>query len=113
MKTEYPLVLCFYMSNDVITSPMIEMYVESINLMIKEKDLNMVALFLPCGNNESERVECINPILVEKTDMEKINKLVEDIKTQFSVGIDVNFSNEEINIDEKQCNCNNRDCECR
>lgn len=110
MKTEYPLILCFYIDNDILASPMIETYVESINLMIKEKDLNMVALFLPCGINDTERVECINPILVEKTDMDKINRLVEDIKLQFSVGSD---SPNIINVDEHQCNCNNEDCGCR
>ena len=110
MKTEYPLILAFYLDRDILTSPMIESYVESINLMIKEKDLNMVALFLPCGIDESERVECINPILVEKTDMEKINKLVEDIKIQFSVGDEIT---DEITV-EKQCNCkDNEDCGCR
>jgi hypothetical protein len=105
MKTEYPLILAFYLDRDILASSMIESYVESINLMIKEKDLNMVALFLPCGVDDIERVECINPILVEKTDMEKINKLVEDIKIQFSVG-------DEINV-EKQCDCNGEDCGCR
>lgn len=101
MKTEYPLTLVFYLDREILTSSMIDSYVDSINFMIKEKNLNMVALFLPCGVNESERVECINPILVEKTDMEKINKLVNDIKTQFSVG-----------VDENQCACN-ENCECK
>jgi hypothetical protein len=46
--------------------------------------------------------------------MAKINKLVEDIKTNFSIGEDINLDIEDVEITEKPCECgNNPDGKCK
>jgi hypothetical protein len=112
MNTEYPLIIAFYMDREMMTSEFMPQYVESVNHMIAEKNLNMLAFFLPCAEGESERLECINPKLVEKTEMDRINKIVLDIKTKFSIDADINIADVEILLDDKKCECNNN-CKCK
>lgn len=52
--------------------------------------------------------------MVKDADMAEINKMVEDIKASFSIGVDINVPDEEITLDEKPCECgDNLDGECK
>lgn len=85
METQYPIILVFYLDRQTMSKQeIIKPFADSINHMIKVKNFNAIALFIP--TDSEERVECINPVYVPKDEMEKINKIVEDIKTNFSVG---------------------------
>lgn len=83
-ETQYPLILVFYVAGDVITQrEIMQNFIESVNLLIESKQLNALAFFVPTDGEE--RIECINPILVEPTYMEKINKMVSDIAKSFDM----------------------------
>ncbi len=64
----------------------VKAFAESINQLINVKQLNALALFMPTDGEE--RVECINPVVATDEQMSNISKLIEDIKKQFSVGVD-------------------------
>jgi len=112
MENKYPLVIVFYLDADMMKiKEIIQPFVESVNHMLKVKDANAMAFFLPTKGEE--RVECINPVIMKEADMEKVNKIIEDIKYNFSVGVDVGIDEEEISLDSKPCDCgNNPDGEC-
>jgi hypothetical protein len=44
--------------------------------------------------------------------MDRINKIVFDIKTKFSIDADINIADVEILLDDKKCECNNN-CKCK
>jgi len=120
MKKKYgetPLVLVFYIDREMMVNrAMITPFVESINELIEKKNANIIALFLPCDEGQ-ERVEAINPIILEKPDVDRVNRLIEDIQTKFSIGADINLPDIEIGLNNnKECVCGNNpngDCECK
>lgn len=86
MKTnkQYPLILVFYLDRDLLSRHEVRnIFAKSVDEIIKEKKFNAIAFFLPTDGED--RIECINPVMVKEADMEKINKLVEDISTEFSL----------------------------
>ncbi len=86
-KNEHPLVLVFYLDRDLMQNPeIIKAFSEAINRLINVKQLNALALFMPTDGEE--RVECINPVIATDEQISHISKLIEDIKKQFSVGVD-------------------------
>jgi len=87
----YPLITVFYIDKSYLDSDFLSSYSTMVNNLIIEKNANMLAFFVPTDGES--RIECINPTVVSKSDMSKINKIIEDIK--------VNFSVEDINIDEE------------
>lgn len=101
MEKQHPLVIVFYLDREMMgNSKIINPFAESINHMLKVKEINALAFFLPTDGEE--RVECINPILIKETDMDKINKIIEDIKTNFQINTDDT---------DKKCTCgNNGEC---
>lgn len=112
-NTNYPLVIVFYLDHELMSNPqIIKPFAESVNQMIAYKNANALAFFLPTKGED--RVEVLNPVVINETDMEKINKIVDDIKTSFSIGVVIDVPNEEITLDEKPCNCgNNPDGSCK
>lgn len=85
MKEGYPLLIVFYLDKEMMMNPdIIKPFADSVNDALTQRKANAMAFFLP--TDSEERVECINPIQVEETEMEKINKIIEDIKTNFDVG---------------------------
>ena len=106
----HPLIIVFYLDVDMMKiKDIIHPFVESVNQMLAQKDANALAFFMP--TNGEERVECINPSIVNEADMDKINKIVEDLKSNFIVNIDV--PDEEILLDKKECTCDeNGTCNC-
>ena len=77
MEKTTPLIIVFYLDSDLMTrQEIIKPFVESVNQMLHHKNANALAFFLP--TNGEERVECINPVMLEKADMDKINTLLEN-----------------------------------
>lgn len=96
MKENYPLIIVFYLDAEMMKiKEIIQPFADSVNTMLAQKNANAMAFFIPTTGEE--RVECINPTIVAEADMEKINKMLEDIKTNFAIG-------EEIDIEEP-CDC--------
>jgi len=92
-ENNYPLIIVFYLDSEIMGNKDIMVpFSESINDILAEKNANAIALFLPTKGEE--RVECINPTVVSEADMSKVNKMIEDIKRNFSI--------EDINIDEEE-----------
>ena len=94
-NNNHPLIIVFYIDREMMSNPQaIQPFADSVNDILAKKDANAIAFFVPTDGEE--RVECINPLQVEKADMVKINKMVEDIKNQFSIGADIDVPNSEI-----------------
>jgi hypothetical protein len=80
----YPLIVVFYIDRDMMTNAsIIQPFVDSVNMLIEQKDANIMAFFLPTDGEE--RVECINPIQVEGSEMERINNIVNDLVKNFGM----------------------------
>tara|TARA_R100000541_G_scaffold16718_1_gene26342 strand:+ start:40 stop:369 length:330 start_codon:yes stop_codon:yes gene_type:complete len=79
-----PLFLVFYLDREMMQSEMMQGFADQVNNALVQKDANAMAFFIPTDGEE--RIECINPALVEKTEMGKINKIIEDIKNSFDIG---------------------------
>ncbi len=113
MEKNYPLIIVFYLDAEMMKNKdIIVPFADSIDNLLKYKEANAIALFIPTRGEE--RVECINPIMLKEADMEKVNKLIEDIKTNFMV--DINVPDQEITLDEKPCECGKSpdgSCECK
>ena len=68
------------MTNPDIVQP----FANSVNDALAQREANAMAFFLPTDGEE--RIECINPIQVSKPNMKKIDKLIEDLTTNFDIG---------------------------
>jgi len=96
MEKGYPLILVFYLDRELMQNPqIIKPFYEMVNAMIAQKEANVLAFFIPTDGEE--RIECINPVTVAEADMERVNKIIEEIKTNFHVGDDTlgNITTEE------------------
>jgi hypothetical protein len=83
-NNNYPLLIVFYLDREMMMNPdIIKPFADSVNDALTQRKANAMAFFLPTDGDE--RVECINPIQVKETDMEKINQMVEDIKKNFDI----------------------------
>ena len=108
MENKYPLILVFYLDVEMMKiKDIIQPFAQSVNDMLAAKDANAMAFFLPTKGEE--RVECINPSIIAEADMEKINQMIEDIKEQFSVGVDMDI--EDVELENKPCKCGGN-CKC-
>lgn len=72
------------MDRELIASPVMGQIAASINDAIAEREANAMAFFVPTDG--IERIECINPMQVAPADMERINKIVEDLTKNFDIG---------------------------
>jgi hypothetical protein len=99
---QHPLVIVFYLDREMMKQKeILQPFAGSINQMISQKKLNAIAFFLPTDGEE--RVECINPVVTPKVEMDKIEKIISEIKTQFSVGEKFeNIPNEDIELDKDE-----------
>jgi hypothetical protein len=85
MEKGYPLLIVFYLDREMLSNPSISQpFANSVNDAISQREANAMAFFIPTDGEE--RIECINPVQVEGTDMERINNLVEDIRKNFDIG---------------------------
>lgn len=93
-QKQHPLVIVFYLDREMMKNREIMIpFTEAINHMINAKDLNVMALFMPTDGEE--RVECINPVVMPKLEMDKVQKIIADIQEQFSIGEDIDNLPEE------------------
>ena len=84
-KNKQPLILVFYMYHEVLVqSDLLKVITETIEESLKKKSVNAVCFYIPTKDNE--RVECINPVLATEEQIERINKLIEDISKSFDIG---------------------------
>lgn len=98
---QHPLVLVFYLDRDMMRNPeILKPFAESINHMINYKKMNAIALFMPTDGEE--RIECLNPVVVPKLEMDKIMKMIEDISKQFGVGDTIDNLPENPKTDESE-----------
>jgi hypothetical protein len=87
MNENQPLILVFYIDKTTITTPeIIQPFINSVNEMVERKNANIITFFVPAAEGTHERIEAINPIMVAPAEMDKINKIVEDIKRSFDIG---------------------------
>jgi hypothetical protein len=85
---QHPLVLVFYLDREMMQTPeILKPFAESINHMINYKNMNAIALFMLTDGEE--RVECLNPVVVPKAEMDKITKMIDEISKQFGVGDEI------------------------
>lgn len=114
MENNHPLILVFYLDAEMMqNAQIIQPFAESVNYMIEQKNANMMAFFLPTKGEE--RLECINPVMLSEPDMEKLQQMIKDIQEQFSVGLDLDIKDEEIELEYKPCDCGdnpNGECNC-
>lgn len=98
---QHPLVLVFYLDREMMQNPeIINPFAQSINHMINYKNMNAIALFMPTDGEE--RVECLNPVVVPKLEMDKITKMIEEISKQFGIGDEIDNLPEESKTDESE-----------
>ena len=85
MEKGHPLLIVFYLDREMMTNPdIVQPFANSVNDALAQREANAMAFFLPTDGEE--RIECINPIQVSKPNMKKINKLIEDLTTNFDIG---------------------------
>jgi hypothetical protein len=85
MEKNHPLILVFYLDAELMKQQEIIMpFVDSVKKVIESKQANIISFFMPTKGEE--RIECLNPSTIKDADMEKINKMVEEIKKNFSIG---------------------------
>jgi hypothetical protein len=92
----YPLIVVFYLDRDMMSNPsIIQPFAESVNILIEQKEANMMAFFLPTDGEE--RIEIVNPIQVESTEMERINNIVNDLVLNFGMNSKEDDKSNELN----------------
>lgn len=109
-EKQNPLILVFYLQME--DQRIIQPFIESVNDMIIQKNANIMAFFVPTDGEE--RIECLNPVTLKENDMDKINKMIEDIKQSFSIGAEMSIPDEDIILD-NECTCGNNpgsNCKC-
>tara|TARA_R110000772_G_scaffold17946_3_gene49927 strand:+ start:99167 stop:99490 length:324 start_codon:yes stop_codon:yes gene_type:complete len=85
MEKGYPLIIVFYLDREMMANhEILNAITTQVNEALTVRDANALAFFLP--TDSTERVECINPIIMEEPDMKKINDMIEEIKVSFDVG---------------------------
>lgn len=111
-QKQHPLIIVFYLDKEMMKQQqIISPFVETVNQMLEAKESNVLAFFIPTEGEE--RVECINPVLLGETDINKINVMIEDIKKNFSIGGNVDPSqNVETPINAKEYTCDGGESNC-
>ena len=83
-ESTYPLVIVFYVDRQVMSNrPLMDQFSQSVNHLIEAKNFKVMAFFLP--TDDVERIECINPIIAPPEQMERVNKLINDISVNFGI----------------------------
>lgn len=82
--SKLPLVLVFYLDRELLQNQQIATeFTNSVDMMIKQKGYNVMAFFLPTDGEE--RIECINPIQLQETDMEHVNTVLSELTKAFDM----------------------------
>lgn len=81
---ETPLILVFYIDATMMENrDVIQPFVESVNSMIERKNANVMAFFIP--TKTEEKIMCINPVMLQEPEIEKINEMIAEIKGSFQI----------------------------
>ena len=81
---ETPLILVFYIDATMMENrDVIQPFVESVNSMIERKNANVMAFFIP--TKTEEKIQCINPVMLQEPEIEKINEMISEIKGSFQI----------------------------
>ncbi len=88
IKTDEPLILVFYLDAGVFADQeMVKAYSENVKEYFDENGDNVRLFFMPTTGEE--RIECINPTyLTDKTEIDKLNTLTEEVEKLFQVGVE-------------------------
>jgi len=82
--SKLPLVLVFYLDRELLQNQQIATeFTNSVDMMIKQKGYNVMAFFLPTDGEE--RIDCINPVQLQETDMEHVHKVLDDLTKAFDM----------------------------
>lgn len=88
IKADEPLILVFYLhESNFVNQEAIKLYSENVKNYFDENGDNVRLFFMPTSGEE--RIECINPVYItEKTEIEKLNTLTEEVEKLFQVGVE-------------------------
>jgi hypothetical protein len=79
--------LVFYLDRDLMQNKEImSHFANHIDQQLAIKEANAMAFFIPTDGEE--RIECINPTQLEAPQMERIDKLIEDLEKNFDMNQD-------------------------
>lgn len=83
-ETKHPLILVFYFQRYLFEEPsIIDEINKSIRRGIEEYGGNVIPYLLP--TDDTERVECLNPVTVSEPDMEKIKGMLDKLQKQLDM----------------------------
>lgn len=102
MNKDTPLILVFYLDREMMSNKdIIKPFSESVDRLLVERKINAIAFFLPAGEGESERIDCINPVYIQDDQKDKVDKILNDLKINFDVdqGADKDIDNLDNEID--------------
>jgi len=82
-----PKVFVFYLDREIFThKDILNGFTSSVEAVFSQRNFNSIAFFLP--TDTEERVECINPRLVNDEDYFKARKILEECQKLFDIGND-------------------------
>lgn len=80
-ETDYSLILVYYFKRELFEdSETIEHFSSMIDATLKVKQPNAIAYLLP--TDDTERIECINPVQVSEADMVRVNEILDNLKEE-------------------------------
>ena len=93
ITTDTPLILVLYLDRGLFTTPGLEPFIESVNKTVSTKSDNILVFFAPTDTNE--RIECINPRLINENQKLRIDNLINSLEEEFQIDRDFNLSEDE------------------
>jgi hypothetical protein len=101
LKADEPLILVFYLAREMFAEQsMMKMYSENVKKHFDQHGDNVRLFFMP--TDSEERIECINPVYItDENEMEKLNKLTDEMENLFQVGVEsLNQEEDEMGLTE-------------
>lgn len=84
-KKEQPLILVFYMFTETLTQDgLMEIVTKNVETLLNDKGVDAAVFYVP--TDEYERIECINPAIATEAQMDRINKIIDDIAVATDIG---------------------------
>jgi len=93
VKKEVPLVIVFYLDRDMMQNhEMVAAFGKNMEHIIEKKNFNAISIFMP--TDTQERVEILNPQLMDETQKEKTDILIGQLTKEFSLNNQINEPND-------------------
>ena len=88
LKPDEPLILVFYLDRSMFQDQsMMKAYSQNVKQHFDQQGDNVRLFFMP--TDSEERIECINPVYItEQKEIEKLNKLNDELENLFQVGVE-------------------------